>query len=355
MIKMSGLQGAKKIDARSLPDFTWNTDLIYFDGPMLSLFKGEDGLDVLFVWLDCDERRNRWCIVPISRESLSGYLNKQISLRSVLMESPRVVIFHMSLQGKRTNFFLLDALPEDYLPDHDSFLEDRISTPEAKALLKEAAQDRSLGLNGELYLEDIEAIPKLYQQLYSFHYGMAYMGRSAIREAVGKLTRNWRGGISAVNLFSGLKQVTPAIHRARVMELRYNSPGKIRLNLLPTLAAHISESMSQIAEDASFNTTQSLYREIYRYFKDHKLTGLDEDGTYVEVKLLPNQQTDLEMFVDRFFDAMNWTHYRDNFASLDVSVIPQLRMLLAYYRRLRRLREYVLQGKLSLDGEFVVS
>jgi len=350
---MSPLKNGQKIDARALTTFTWNADLVYFDGPLLSLFKGDDGIDVLFIWLDCDDRRNRWSIIPIDRESLAQYLQKKITLRSICLAAVRTVIFHTGVKGKRSSFYLLDTYPEEYLPDHDSYLEDSISTQEAKNLTREDAVDKSLWINGELYLEDIELIPKLYQQLYSFHYGMEYMGRSAVKEAVTKLTRNWRGGISAVNLFSGLKQVTPAIHRARVKELRYNSPGKIRLNLLPTLASHISDSMAQIATSANFERAQKLYREIYRYFKDQKLTGLDEERGIVEVVLLPHQVKHLQTYVDEFFLIMNWVQYRENFISLEVSVMSQLRMLLAYYRRLRRLREFVLQGKLSLDTEFL--
>ena len=354
MIKMAAIEKKFKIDARSLPEFTWNADLVYFDGPLLSLFRGEDGQDVLFVWIDCDDRRNRWCIVPVERENLAAYLQKKITLRSLCLETSRVVVFHSGPTGKKSSFYLLDKFPHEYLPEYESFLEDRISTTEAKTLTKEEASDLSLGLNGELYLEDIESIPKLYQQLYSFHYGMEYLGRSAVKHAVTKLTKNWRGGISAVNLFSGLKQVTPAIHRARVKELRYNSPGKIRLNLLPTLASHIKDSMSCITEAQSFDHAQDLYRQIYRYFKDQKITGLEEEKGLVEVQLAPHQEKHLQGYVRDFFIIMKWSHYQDNFVSLEVSVLSQLRMLLAYYRRLRRLREFVVQGKLSLEGEFPV-
>lgn len=353
---MSGLIQLKgtKVDARSLPKYTWNADLIYFDGPMLSLFKQEDGQDVLIGWLDCDEKRNRWCIVPISRDELRMYLSKKITLRSIFVASARTIIFHTGADSKRRNFSEIPSIPEEYLPSSKSFLEDRISTQEAKSLAFNIAEDLVLGLNGELYLEDMAGIPKLYQQLYSFHYGMEHLGRPAVRDSVHRLMTQWRGGIGAVNLFSGLNSVTPSIHRARLCELRYNSPGIIRLSLLPDLAHKIRIAMSYIEERKSFEESEDLYRTVYRYFKERKISGFDDERSVAKMDLLPHQVEDLKIFVERFLKIMKWSKYRENFVTLEMTVVSQLRMLLAYYRRLRRLREYVISGKLSLEGEFKI-
>jgi hypothetical protein len=342
----------RPIDARSLPKFTWNADLIYFDGPMLSLFKQDDGQDVLFSWLDCDNRKNRWCIVPIPRESLRLYLAQTITLRSIFLAAPNTLVFHTGKDAKRRNFALLSSLPEEYLPSHDSYLVDQISTPAAKRLATEATQDVELGLNGELYLEDMEGIPKLYQQLYSFHYGMEHLDRPAVRDEVQTLMTRWRGGIGAVNLFSGLKNVTPSIHRARLLRLHYASPGHIKLNLLPTLAEKIRIAMSRIVEWDSFSDTEELYRDIYRYFKEHQIGGFDDERAVVEMDLPQHQVNDLMFFIDRFLSIIGWNSYRGNFVTLEMTAISQLRMLLAYYRRLRKLRDFVISGKLSLEGQF---
>ena len=43
---------------------------------------------------------------------------------------------------------------------------------------------------------------------------------------------------------------------------------------------------------------------------------------------------------------MEWGMYQERFSSIDVGVLGQLRSLLAYYRRLRQLRKYMVEGKL---------
>lgn len=350
-IAMIPLNG-RKVDARSVPTYTWNADLIYFDGPMLSLYKQDDGQDVLFAWLDCDDRKNRWSVFPIKRDELRAYLLGEISLRSICLAAHSLLVFDTGVDCKRRNWILLNRFPEEYLPAQSSFLKSEIATASAKRLVSDTPADLVLGLNGELYLEDLEGIPKLYQQLYSFHYGMEHMDRPAVKHTVQKTMESWRGGIGAVNLFSGLRSVTPSIHRARLKELRYNSPGVIRLNLLPLMAEKIQTAMDAIVVENAFNAIEVLYKRIYDYFRDHKITGFDDEKSSVQLDLNDVQKKDLRYFVDEYFKHLGWELYRERFSAVGMSEISQLRMLLAYYRRLRNLRKFVIAGKLKLDGEF---
>lgn len=348
MSRMPILSG-KPVSASQLPKYTWNADLIAFDGPLLSLFKQSNGLDALFVWLDCDNTRNRWCIVPLSRGELWDYLTGKISLRSLINALPSIHIFNSGAKAGRKTFFEIDKLPDFYLPDHDSFLTAEISTSAAKKLTEEPAQEETLILVGEeIYLEDLEGIPKLYQQLYSFHYGMEHLARPAVRSTVQQLMSDWHGGIGAVNLFSGLKSVTPSIHRARVVELRYNSPGIIKMSLLPLLSQHIKLAMTKILPNDSFSNSESLYSQIYTYFREHKISGLEDERAIAAKELMPHQVDDLKFFISRFFDVMGWQSYSIHFQKLEITPVSQLRMLLAYYRRLRKLREYIVAQKLAL-------
>ncbi len=339
----------KKIRA---PELIWNSDLIYFDGPLLSLYKKDDGQDYLVSWIDCDDRKHRWAVFPVERETLQMYLNGEITLRSICLEAVNVVLFDTGKDAKRRNFVELEGFPGDYLPRKTSYLKPEISTEAAKKLIADSPVDMSLGINGELYLEDLELIPKLYQQLYSFHYGVEHLDRPAVRDSVQRSMHNWKGGFGAVNLFSGLKSVTPSIHRARLKELRYNSPGAIKLNLLPSLAEKIKSSMQCLLPQKVYDDSERLYKEVYSYFRDHKITGFDDERSDVQLELTEVQKKDLGFFAKRILDILGWDKHYDALQELGVTEISRLRMLLAYYRRLRRLREFVVAGKLSLEGEF---
>lgn len=349
MNRMPVLSG-KKLNAGDLPKYTWNADLIAYDGPLLSLFKQSDGLDALFVWLDCDSTRNRWCVIPVTRSELWDYLSGKVALRALILALPSIYVFTTGATASRRTFTEVDKLPDFYLPDSDSFLTPDISTAAAKNLTDDPAQEETLVLVGEeIYLEDLEGIPKLYQQLYSFHYGMEHLSRPAVSHAVQKLMSDWHGGIGAVNLFSGLKTVTPSIHRARVVELRYNSPGVIKMSLLPLLSQRIKTAMSKVIGDNDFSSAESLYRQIYSYFKEHEISGLEDERAIVAKELMPHQIQDLKFFISKFFDIFGWQSYASHFDKLAITPVSQLRMLLAYYRRLRKLRDYIVARKLDLQ------
>lgn len=339
-----------RLDGRRVPDYFWNADLIDFDGPLLSLYKSEDGQDVLFSWLDCDAKHHLWCVIPVGRDHLWKYLTQMIPLLDVFKAASKLLLFKTTAKSRRTGYVACHwkSLPSDYLPSEDSYLFDEISTPAAKRLASELATDCALWLDGELYLEDLELIPKLYQQLYSFHYGVEHLGRSAIQDVISKNMRKYRGGFSVVNMFSGLRNVTPSIHRARIVELKYNSPGYIRLNMLPEMASSISRSVDGLVDDSEHEKAEQLYKEIYRYFRDAGLSGFDSEKAERETPLTTRQSEVLSGYVVRLLSALSMSRVANQFNGLEVSPLGQVRVLLAYYRRLRRLRSYIVRGQLRL-------
>lgn len=340
----------EKIESKFFSKHSWNADLIDFDGPLLSLYKGEYDEDLLYIWLDCNATKNRWGVVPISRYNLRAYLECSVTLRTVFEESSWLAIFHTGSAPNRRNSPQRTTWREaiDYLPDEDSYLVPDIATEAARQLATEACEEYPLGLDGDMYIDDIAAIPKIYQQLYSFHYGLEHLYRPAVRATLDRLANNWTGGFSAVHLFTGLNHVTPSIHRAQVTEMRYNSPGHIKLDLLPKLANRIEVSAMQVKDDTSFHALEEFYSSTYRYFKENNISGFDDESDGGSINLAPEIVDRLNELVTFFFRLMLWGDYREPFSILQVSPLHQLRALLAYYRRLRKLRPYLVTERLIL-------
>ncbi|ADP98630.1 hypothetical protein HP15_2866 [Marinobacter adhaerens HP15] len=354
MKKMPNIEG-KKISAKDIPQYTWNADLVDFDGPLLSLFKSEDGEDALFSWLDCSNSRNRWCILPLSRELLGSYLKQETSLLEVFQSLDSFVVFDVTPSHRRTNFTLtnLSDLPQDYIPDPESYLFDEISTDAATALRDEETEEYYLGLDGGMYIDDLSLIPKTYQQLYSFHYGLEHLQRDAVSHSFSRILKGWTGGFSSVNVFTGLRSVIPSIHRVRISELRYNSPGHIKVNLLPKLAEKIESAANYIENEENFRESEQFYKDVYNFFKDHKIAGFEEERNQHERSLTPDTNKEIMAYVDTFFEMMDWTEYQENFKKVHASPLLQLRILLAYYRRLKKLRPYIVRGHLSIGSSLL--
>lgn len=347
-----------RISAKELPKHTWNADLVYYDGPLISLYRSERGEDVLYVWLDCTATRNRWCIVPVSRESLRGYLDQAYTLLTLFERSKHLITFDANDSLRKTGITLtcFANIPNEYLPQPDSHLSDDIATPAAIALKEERTAAYYLGLDGdELYVEDLSKIQRVFQQLYSFHYGLSHSFRTAVRDRLRHFSAQWTGGFSAVNIFGGLNSVMPSVHRARVTQLAFNSPGHIKLDLLPELADQIQLSINSVLNPEKFSELQSLYQRSYAYFKESGISGFESEDNRISQNLTSETKATLETYAIDFFRIMEWNYEQHPLKNIETNPLLLLRVVFAYYRRLTQLRNYVVEGKLIVGGSPLLS
>ncbi|MFJ5509209.1 hypothetical protein [Pectobacterium jejuense] len=349
MIKLKG----KPISTGDMPKFNWYADLIDFDGPLLSLFKGERNTDALYMWVDNDTRRNRWCIIPVNRITLNDYLQKKTSLKEVVLSAKKVIFFNMSegvngLTKRSCIEVARDDFPADYFPDEDAYLSDMIATPEAVRLRDEITENYMLGIDNELYTDDLSTIPYIFQQLYSFHYALEHLAVESVKNRVVCLLSSWTGGASAVNIFTGLRSLIPTIHRPQVNAIKYNSPGYIELNLLPKIAKSVEFSMDRSLANFRFYRMESFYNGTYKYLKENNISGFDYEG--VDLKAIINDDTEkhLARRVSIFMKLLGWSQYQSTFDKLGAHPLQQLRTILAYYRRFKKLRYYVEHDNLSI-------
>lgn len=345
MIKIDG----KDLSRNQFPEYTWNADLVYLDGPLISLYRRNDGPDALFFWVDSNKTHNRWAVAEVNRSDLKNYLKEKATLLEIINSNKKIYFLDTSPSGRRTKFQLttIDRFPESYLPDSESFLYSDICTEEAKRLLQDEMVTYDLLLDGDdIYMDDLAIIPKTFQQLYSFHYGLSHLDREAIKNKLTQSLTRWTGGFTAVHLFSGLKNLIPSIHKARVKELKYASPGFIKMNLIEGIAKEISVVFENYLKNQ--DETEKLYKAIYKYFKDQGISGFDNDSQEQEVKISYLQEQAINSYLNKYLVLLGISNYQSSFNSLEVDALGQIRSVLAYYRRLKILGKYVESGTLKI-------
>lgn len=101
-------------------------DLIYFDGPLLSTYKKEDGSLFLILWVDNTATDNRWCIIPVEDETLTSFLDKEITLRDVINKTENVIFKDLYSEGnelleRQVKKVLVKDIPEEYMPTNESY------------------------------------------------------------------------------------------------------------------------------------------------------------------------------------------------------------------------------------------
>jgi len=126
------------------------SDLIYFEGSLLSLFKNETGDIYLYYWCDADENYNRWMIFRLSKEKLKSYIFKKLSLNYLILSPIDGFVYIADIDDnlQYSNIYLVqpDKIPESYLPENDSFydFESELDDDSKFLLLKHIFDDKEI-------------------------------------------------------------------------------------------------------------------------------------------------------------------------------------------------------------------
>lgn len=101
------------------------SDLIYYEGPLLSHYVSPAGENYLFYWVDSDDHYNRWLVVRTDENTIERYVSGQVSLHSVITKPNDGFVYMVDIDNdiQYHNIKVLPPteFPDDYLPDEDSF------------------------------------------------------------------------------------------------------------------------------------------------------------------------------------------------------------------------------------------
>ncbi len=128
---MKQLQGYK-LNAHSFNNFQKVGDLVYFDGPLLSVFHDENNESWVYGWVDSDNQYNRWIIFKTSFRSLSSYLKGEMSHYDLIKNCKKREVFFADLDNdiQYHNVIVMSAehVPNEYLPELYVFHDDEESS-----------------------------------------------------------------------------------------------------------------------------------------------------------------------------------------------------------------------------------
>ena len=119
----------KNLDGYNIPfdfdGFVQMSDLIYYDGPLLSHFVSKTGKDYLFYWVDIDEKFNRWMFFRVTPTVIQSYLDKKLSLREIICGLEEGFVSFVEINDEanflNTKIVKISSIPEEYLPSSQSY------------------------------------------------------------------------------------------------------------------------------------------------------------------------------------------------------------------------------------------
>jgi len=194
-------------------------------------------------------------------------------------------------------------------------------------------------------LEDLYVFSRTYEQVYFLAYSLLPDLPEGAVDRVSRAyqTFPWRGGYSAVNFYNQLKYSVPSTERPNVLAIRYASPGFLELGMLLGVAYSVSKLVKYVA--GSLKEMNSAYNEIMTDLQKRKLLRLEVKKK--EIELSQTQLRAVEEHADSMAKLLGFNGHAELTERTGHPFIT-LKILLSYYRRLRKLAEYQSKGKADL-------
>lgn len=191
-------------------------------------------------------------------------------------------------------------------------------------------------------LEDLYTFSKAYEQVYFLTFSLLpdLPDHAVERISHAYTAFPWQGGYSAVNFYNQLKYVVPPSDRPRINSMRYASPGVIELVLLVFVAKAISNIVKQVA--GSIREMNATYNEVMTDLQKRKLLRLQV--RQLELEVASDELEAIEHHADTMARMLGFGDHKALTARTGHPFIT-LKILLSFYRRLRKLAEFKNNGK----------
>lgn len=228
-----------------------------------------------------------------------------------------------------------DLVQSDWLPKPGMFL----SHP---AIGAQKAEFRTVHIDGRWGIDDLRRFSDLVQDCYAFVFALSGVGPATAKQGIAGLFRRypWRGGFSSVNFFDDLYKLIPASERADIRSIQYASPGTIELRMNGGVADSIRRLI--VGLDEENNRASITYTDVRAWLRSRGWLGKAKE----DLRLTDADNGELLERFRLLCSVLGLSTREDDILGLASSdPLGAVKILLAYYRRLAGLADYVATGK----------
>lgn len=201
---------------------------------------------------------------------------------------------------------------------------------------------KNVHIDGRWGIEDLRRFSDLVQDAYAFVYALSGKGSGSTKQQMSMLFRKypWRGGFSSVNFFDDLYKLIPESERAEVKRITYASPGTIELRM----DSEVADSIRCFVEGINMadSTSSRVYTETRDWLRSKGWLGRAKD----DIEILAQDTSRLMGYVSLLSRSFGLAaHEQEILSFANSDPLGAVKILLAYYRRLAGLADYVATGK----------
>lgn len=200
-------------------------------------------------------------------------------------------------------------------------------------------------IDGKWDIYDLHIFPYRYAQIYSFLYALSAAENPKSLFMQASQHYPWRGGYSTINYYFEIYGLIPEAERPQIKRLEYASPGFIELGAVVLLVTQIDRILTSAF--SSWNKLDAIYDEIQkrnrkRRKEEIKLKELERKAKEEDAKFAIKKCKELAEVLG--------LENPERLNKLNADPVIRLKILLSFYRRLRRLLFFIEEHKVKLEG-----
>jgi hypothetical protein len=361
---MPNIRTEPRLNLTLLDKHVYMTDLVYVDGPILSLYR--DAKDNwLYLWCDTDNKsKERWLLFPVSRADLISYLEKSTTLLKLIQSAKKrwLLDYERLVQARDdaksaeyTKSFSRElrqsndpGMLNEYLPAEDSYFDEELA-PNISVARELSPTKFNVPIDGNWFIKDLDNFSNVYSQLYAFFYCTKPQFIMDIGNRVERLLgAPWTGGFSRVNLFDALQKNVPAVHDLKIHQMKYASPGDITIDALESVGTSVKSTVIRYRQERAELVT--IVRSLNVMLSDKALKRLDL-SKYTDLKL-PLTQQDKDYIAEKMESLAKLLAIEGEFSDLSSrspNVVVSAKVLLSVVSRIERMADFAASGLLDLE------
>lgn len=321
-----------------MPNLIVQKVLLEYEVPLIVLAKNKQGQLFIGINYDDGETAHLYYFSRIKTDALRLLYSEKIDMHYAVtrLHSGKYELGELwgapgeEVITKRVEVIAPEILPKPglFIPGHE--------IPSARSKTK------VVNIDGRWEVSDLRKFSDLVQDCYSFGYALHGATEAASRRTIERIFHKypWRGGFSAVNFFKSLYKGIPQEDRASIKSISYASPGDIKFIMNDEVAEAVRDLVLDINEEHS--DASAAYKEIYRTLQDRGWLGKSE----TDLALDDFDEAELRALLARGCAAFAIGDHSTNILNLASNDhLAAVKIVLAYYRRLKSLADYVATGK----------
>jgi hypothetical protein len=239
----------------------------------------------------------------------------------------------------------LPSIDEEWIPSAGFFAS--LHTEPIEGADSPGMSVMDISIDGRWDMQDLAQFPNKYADTYAFLFAVTRDASPAQashkQEPLAELFQRypWRGGYSSVSFYNDLYRAIPRRQRLKIMEIKYASPGFIRIEASAALTTQIRELVASL--NGNWKANKEAYRELHDGLSQRDFLGVSR----YEINASPGDKAFADRACRKLSAAMRFEHLQRVCVLCDGDWISTAKILLSFYRRVEELSAFYDSGKVS--------